>query len=288
MKKIIIFFVSAVAAVALGIVIWQIGPWNKFRLPAFDKVSADFLELSKKVSAPGPLAIEQKNPEAYLTRQGVFDWTNYYRKQGGLAALAFNSKLNSAAAAKLADMFANQYFEHVSPAGYGPAHWVEGAGFAYIITGENLAMGDFQNDKALVDGWMGSPGHRANIMNVKYQEIGIAAGRAQYQGREVWMAVQEFGSPLSACPAIDESLKERIAQYESQISALESQITALAAELQASKKNFKTQAEVDAYNRKVDQYNAMLLEHQSLSDGIKSFVQQYNSQVNAFNTCAGG
>ncbi len=278
----------AVIAVALGIVIYQILPWNKFRLPDFDRFSADLLELSKKVSAPGPLIAPKKNPEAHLTRQGVFDWTNYYRKQGGLAALSFNSKLNSAAEAKLADMFSKQYFEHVSPAGYGPAHWAEGAGYAYIIIGENLAMGDFQNDQALVDGWMGSPGHRANILNVKYQEIGIAVGRAQYKGQAVWMAVQEFGMPASACPAIDESLKESIAQYEAQLSALESQITSLNAELQATRKKLKSQEEADAYNRQADQYNAMLLEYKSLSDGIKNFVKQYNDQVNIFNSCAGG
>lgn len=288
MKKIIIFFVSAVAAVALGIVVWQILPWNKTRLPVFDKVSAELLELSKKISAPGPLIVEKKNPEAYLTRQGIFDWMNYYRKQGGLPALAASNKLNAAAEAKLADMFANQYFEHVSSAGFGPAHWVEAVDYSYIIIGENLALGDFQNDKALVDGWMASPGHRANIMNAKYQEIGIAAGRAEYGGRLVWMAVQEFGTPLSACPAPDEGLKEKIAEYEAQIKVLETQITALVDELRTARKKLKTQEEADAYNRKADEYNALLLEYRSLSGGIKNFVQQYNGQVNIFNSCAGG
>jgi uncharacterized protein YkwD len=288
MKKAFFILVIAAGAVALGMVIWQIWPWNKMRLPTFDKVSAELLELSKKVAAPGPLVVEKKNPEAYLTRQGVFDWTNYYRKQEGLSALTFNNKLNSAAEAKLADMFTNQYFEHVSPAGYGPAHWVEATGYAYIIIGENLAMGDFQNDKALVDGWMASPGHRANIMNAKYQEIGVAVGRKNYEGRLTWMAVQEFGAPLSACPAIDESLKDKIAQYESQISVLETQITNLSAELETTKKHLKTQEAVDAYNRKADEYNALLLEYQSLSGGIKDFVKQYNNQVNIFNDCAGG
>jgi len=288
MKK--AFFILAVSAITigLGIFIWQFWSWNKLRLPAFDKVSAELLELSKKVAAPGPLIQKKENPEAYLTQQGVFNWTNYYRKQGGLAELAFNAELNSAAQAKLADMFAKQYFEHISPAGYGPAHWVEGAGYAYIIIGENLALGDFQNDKALVDGWMGSPGHRANIMNAKYQEIGVAVGRAQYQGQLIWMAVQEFGTPLSACPAPDEGIKEQIAQYESQINDLETQITALNAELQATRKKLKTREEVDAYNRKADEYNALLLEYQSLSGGIKNFVKQYNDQVNIFNSCAGG
>lgn len=288
MKKIILFFIIAFAAAALGIVIWQIWPRDKITWPAFNKVGAEILELSKKVVAPGPLITEKQNPEAYLTRQGIFDWTNYYRKQGGQGALSANSQLNSAAEAKLADMFAGQYFEHVSPAGYGPAHWAEAAGYAYIMIGENLALGDFQNDKALVDGWMGSPGHRANIMNAKYTEIGIAAGRAQYQGRLVWMAVQEFGTPLSACPAPDEALKEKIAQYEAQLDDIETQINNLAAEFKAPRRKFKTQEEVDAYNQKVDSYHAMILEYQSLSGGIKDLVGRYNEQVNAFNACAGG
>lgn len=288
MKKTILFFILTLAAIALGVFIWRISPWNKLRLPAFDKISAELSELSKKVAAPGPLISKKENPEAYLTRQGVFDWTNYYRKQGGLSALVFNGKLNSAAEAKLADMFAKQYFEHESPAGYGPAHWSEAAGYAYILIGENLALGDFQNDKLLVDGWMASPGHRANIMNTKYSEIGVAVGRAKYEGRLVWMAVQEFGTPLSACPAPDESLKEKIAQYESRMGVLEMQIKVLNAELQAGRKKLKTRVEVDAYNRKADEYNATLLEYQSFSGGIKDFVKQYNNQVNAFNVCAGG
>lgn len=288
MKKIILFFAMTAAAVALGFIIYQISPWNKLRPPVFDKVSAELLELSKKVAAPGPLIVKKENPEAYLTPRGVFDWTNYHRQQEGLFALTFNSRLNSAAEAKLADMFAGQYFEHVSPAGYGPAHWSEAAGYAYIIIGENLALGDFQNDKALVLDWMGSPGHRANIMNVKYQEIGIAVGRADYNGQKIWMAVQEFGMPKSACPAPDESLKEKIAQFGLQIDILETQIMTLNAELQATRKKLKSQEEVDAYNRKADEYNALLLEHQSLYDGIKNFVKQYNGQVGIFNSCAGG
>lgn len=287
-KKIFFVFLIALSSVALGFIIWQILPWNKMRLPVFDKVSADLLKLSKRVAAPEPLIFEKENPEAYLTRQGVFSWTNYYRKQEGLSALVFNSKLNSAAESKLAHMFAKQYFEHVSPAGYGPAHWMEASGYAYIMVGENLALGDFQNDKALTDGWMGSPGHRANIMNEKYQEIGIAVGRAEYKGQKIWMAVQEFGAPLSACPAPDEGLKEKIAQYESQLNILETQITNLNTELRVTRKKLKIQEEVDAYNRKADEYNASILEYQSLSGGIKDFVKQYNDQVNIFNFCAGG
>ncbi len=258
------------------------------RLPSFDRVSADLLELSKKITTPGTLIEKKQDPQAYLTQQGVFNWTNYHRKQGGLSALSSNNKLDAAAKAKLMDMFAGQYFEHVSPAGYGPAHWVEAAGYAYIIIGENLALGDFEDDEALLAGWMGSPGHRANIMNAKYKEIGIAVGKSEYKGGLIWMAVQEFGAPLSACPAPDEGLKEKIAQYESQLDILETQITALGDELRTTRKKLKTKEEVDAYNRKADEYNATILEYQSFSAGIEDFVKQYNSQVNAFNACAGG
>jgi uncharacterized protein YkwD len=47
--------------------------------------------------------------------------------------------------------------------------------YEYVVVGENLAEGDFTSDADLVKGWMDSPGHRANILNTKYEEIGIAS-----------------------------------------------------------------------------------------------------------------
>ena len=58
--------------------------------------------------------------------------------------------------------------------------------------------------------WMNSPGHRANILNPHFQEIGVAVGKGMYEGHETWIAVQSFGMPLSACPASDANLKIKI------------------------------------------------------------------------------
>ena len=77
-------------------------------------------------------------------------------------------------------------------------------------------MGNFKNDQDLVSAWLNSPGHRANILNTRFTEIGTAVLKGFYEGREVWMAVQEFGLPLSSCPNPDSKVKieRRVGYYE--------------------------------------------------------------------------
>lgn len=281
LKPALIILGAAILFAVFAVSFWNYLPFKN--LLSFKKLTASLLQISQKVIAPGPLIGKEDYPSAYLTQSGVLQWTNYYRKDGGLAPLALNSALNSAAGMKLKDMFANQYFEHVSPQGLGPSYWVETSGYSYILTGENLALGNFKDDKALVGGWMASPGHRANIMNAKYSEIGIAVGRGIYQGQSVWMAVQEFGMPKSACSEPDAAIKSQIAQYQSQLDSLEAQILSLHAELKIRKiKN------IEEYNKKVDRYNALILEYQSLAKAVNDLAGKYNSQAQKFNNCAGG
>src|SRR6185369_15716694 len=118
----------------------------------------------------------------------------------GLPALKENALLDKAAKKKLDDMFAQQYFEHINPQGKGPSDLAKSVGYDYIAIGENLALGNFKNDAELVQAWMDSPGHRANILNKQYTEIGVAVGQGTYEGKKTWLAVQEFGRPTSSCP----------------------------------------------------------------------------------------
>ena len=54
---------------------------------------------------------------------------------------------------------------------------------------------------------MASPGHRANILNSRFIDIGVAVKEGEYQGKETWLAVQEFGEPLSDCPSPSTDLR---------------------------------------------------------------------------------
>lgn len=245
-------------------------------------------ETAKEVSAPPPLRAEADAPSSTLTKAGVLTWTNIQRRDnGGLPPLTVNAKLEAAAKAKLDDLFARQYFEHVSPDGIGPADLATRAGYAYIVIGENLALGNFKDDQALVQAWMDSPGHRANILGKDYVEIGIAVGRGTYEGHSTWIAVQEFGRPVSACPSVDASLKAKIDADEAEHARLVAEAQALKAELDSTKRP-RTQEERDAYNAKVEEYNALVGRINALTSQIQGEITVYNGQVQAYNACANG
>ncbi|MHB8111125.1 MAG: CAP domain-containing protein [Syntrophorhabdaceae bacterium] len=59
--------------------------------------------------------------------------------------------------------------------------------------GENIAKGWYLNDKEIVDGWMQSPGHRKNILNRDYTDIGVAIIKGTFDGIECMIGVQVFG-----------------------------------------------------------------------------------------------
>lgn len=178
-------------------------------LPGPDTTIAQLLtpNTDKKVSTPPPLRSSSDKPGGTLTTNGVLNETNRHRAQNNLPPLKNNATLNQAAANKLSDMFDQQYFEHISPSGRGPADIVDEAGYEYLSTGENLALGNFAGDTDLVQTWMDSPGHRDNILNPSYTELGIAVKPDMFEGQQTWLAVQTFALPTSACPPPDNSLK---------------------------------------------------------------------------------
>lgn len=250
-------------------------------------VHFDFVNsLETKDTLPGPLKAketptEKQTPHASLSSAGVVTVTNTHREAAGLPHLTVNAALNRAAQSKLNDMFAKQYFEHESPEGLGPADLAKEAGYAYVLVGENLALGNFANDQDLLQGWMDSPGHRANILNPKYREIGVAVGQGMYEGKKTWMAVQEFGTPLSSCPSVDASLKQKIESNEAELTLKEAEAQALKAELESGAYN----SNPPEYNKRVEEYNNLVHYINTLVDQTKALVVQYNAQVAAFNNC---
>lgn len=98
---------------------------------------------------------------------------NRERASRGLTPLRLNESLSLAAQDRIADMFDQRYFAHVAPDGTQPFVWVSRRGYRYRAVGENLAVG-YPNADRVVRGWMDSPGHRANILQRNFDEIGIA------------------------------------------------------------------------------------------------------------------
>ena len=125
-----------------------------------------------------------------LAIQSVIDATNNERVKAKLLPFEVNSKLAASAKIKVEDMITRQYFEHEAPTGEGIAELGKKVGYNYIIIGENLALGNFASADDLLLAWMNSPGHRANILNDKYQELGIYVAEGLYKDKKVWFAVQ--------------------------------------------------------------------------------------------------
>lgn len=238
---------------------------------------------SSNVSPPLVSYPEGKNPPNTLLSSEVVTWTNTYRAQNGLKALTRNSTLDSAAIIKIHDMFERQYFEHVSPTGKSPADLITSVGYDYLWEGENLALGIFSDEKDLVDAWMASPGHRANILNSHFEEIGIGVEEGTYEGKHVWLAVQEFGKPASACPAPKAATKTEIEQNRKQIDQFSTQANTLMEEINA----LKDGQDAALYNQKVNEYNALVAELNPLVQITKSLVDIYNTEINAYNACIG-
>ncbi len=124
----------------------------------------------------------------------IVDLTNEERGGESLGALRRNSVLDQAAQLKADDMAKNEYFAHYSPAGVSPWHWFDEAKYSYIHAGENLAV-HFTDSDEVVNAWMNSPAHRANIMNGNYREIGIGTAKGEYKGFPTIFVVQLFGTP---------------------------------------------------------------------------------------------
>lgn len=129
-----------------------------------------------------------------ITPEQVILQTNEQRVSQGLGGLTLSDELSQAALAKGQDMFTDQYWSHTAPDGTEPWFFIENAGYKYKVAGENLAR-DFMNTGDMVSAWMASPTHRANLLNPKFQEIGIAVIDGRLNGFETTLVVQMFGAP---------------------------------------------------------------------------------------------
>jgi uncharacterized protein YkwD len=235
------------------------------------------IKTEPQVFTPPPLKVETKK-EGFLTQRGIIVWTNIYRKDFGLKTLKENEILDQSAKLKLEDMFKNQYFAHKSPEGIELKDLMKDVNYKFIVIGENLAMGNFENDKELVDAWMKSEGHRENILNERFEEIGVAVKKGIFEGREVWIAVQHFGKPLSACQKPDEDLKKRIENNETKLDEMEKELLSLKEEIEKKVPKWMVKEKIKEYNDLVNEYNLLLKETQDL-------ISQYNQQVESFNNC---
>ena len=141
---------------------------------------------------------------ALILPNSLVDETNATRVSDDLSSLKPSALLEAAARDKANDMAKNGYFAHTSPTGITPWYWFEKVGYNFEYAGENLAI-NFIDSKDVMNAWMNSPEHRANILDSNFTQIGIATAEGTYEGRPATFVVQLFGTPAplaaSASPA---------------------------------------------------------------------------------------
>ena len=113
-------------------------------------------------------------PDSTVTgyEQEVIRLVNEIRAENGLKALTYDWELSRVARYKSQDMKDNHYFSHTSPVYGTPFEMIKNFGISCRSAGENIAKG-YATPQAVVNGWMNSSGHRANILNANYTRIGV-------------------------------------------------------------------------------------------------------------------
>lgn len=102
----------------------------------------------------------------------VLNLTNQFRAQNGLAPLTLNLELNAAAQNHSQDMAIGDYFSHTGENGSLPWDRAKVVGYEALSMGENIAAG-YSTPASVVQGWIDSPGHRANMLNPDFKELGV-------------------------------------------------------------------------------------------------------------------
>lgn len=138
--------------------------------------------------------------------------TNERRSTEQQAPLTLDPQLAAAAQAKADDMVKANYWSHDSPDGKTPWSFINASGYQYQTAGENLAYG-FGGASDTVAGWMNSAEHRANILNVSYENVGFGvAYSANYRGQgPETIVVAEYGQPVAAAATITFNVPETAA-----------------------------------------------------------------------------
>lgn len=161
--------------------------------------------------------------ELPYTSEQLFDLTNQERVRAGLEPFLTGSLINQAAQKKAEDMSVNGYFAHRSPSGQDAGDWLNANGYEWRVCGENIAF-NYETTQELIEGWMSSSGHRANILSSRFKEMGIGLAMGELNGKTGIFAVQIFtagdsanapmSSPIDIPLIIPESVPLEAGQFE--------------------------------------------------------------------------
>jgi len=157
--------------VARGDTMWKLA--LKYQVGTSEIIAANPQVTNPDLIYPGQvLTIPQISSSVTVFENEVVRLVNEIRVQNGLKPLTAHWELSRVARYKSQDMADNHYFSHTSPTYGTPFQMIKAFGLTYRTAGENIAYG-YATPQAVVNGWMNSSGHRANILNANYTHIGV-------------------------------------------------------------------------------------------------------------------
>ena len=175
----LLFFAISLSASAAGLshtvvkgdTMWKIA--SKYHIGTSEVIRANPQISNPNLIYPGQvLTIPQEDASILAFENEVIRLVNDQRAKHGLKALSANWELSRVARYKSQDMVDNRYFSHTSPTYGTPFQMIRAFGLTYRTAGENIAYGQ-RTPQAVVSAWMNSSGHRANILNASYTQIGV-------------------------------------------------------------------------------------------------------------------
>lgn len=157
--------------VVQGDTMWKLAV--KYQVGTSEIIAANPQIANPNLIYPGQiLSIPQVSDAVLNYENEVIRLVNEIRTENGLKPLKTNWELSRIARYKSEDMSSNRYFSHTSPTYGTPFQMIRAFGLSYRSAGENIAYGQ-RTPAAVVNAWMNSSGHRANILNASYTQIGV-------------------------------------------------------------------------------------------------------------------
>jgi uncharacterized protein YkwD len=169
-------------------------------MPAVQALALPEIEAPKELSpikVPKVKAAQTSVPTdlSSINPQSVIALTNIDRAEKNLGLLTENAELARAARAKAEALVACSCFAHDLPDGRTPWTFIKATKYDYWNAGENLAVHHTDPKKMQAD-WMKSTGHRANILEPTYKNIGVAVVAGRYENHDTTFVVVMFGNPI--------------------------------------------------------------------------------------------
>lgn len=157
--------------VASGETMWKLAV--KYQVGTSEIIKANPQISNPDLIYPGQtLSIPTADSAVSNFESRVISLVNDIRKENGLSPLAANWELSRIARYKSQDMVDKRYFSHTSPTYGTPFQMIKAFGLSFRTAGENIAYGQ-TTPEFVVNAWMNSSGHRANILNSSYKQIGV-------------------------------------------------------------------------------------------------------------------